>query len=67
MISIPAEIRKRHNIVDGQHVIVSEDVDGTIKVEPVETVESIKNRAITVEEFKKYYFQSRKEDLELEK
>ena len=31
MISIPAEIRKKHDIVDGQYILISEDDDGNIK------------------------------------
>nr|MDO8114771.1 AbrB/MazE/SpoVT family DNA-binding domain-containing protein [Candidatus Sigynarchaeota archaeon] len=67
MISIPAEIRKKHNIVDGQYIIVSEDEGGTIKLEPIESIDALRKRALTVAEFKKHLVESRKEDLELEK
>jgi AbrB family looped-hinge helix DNA binding protein len=67
MISIPAEIRKKHDIVDGQYIFISEDEDGNIKLEPVKTIEAIRKNAPTVEEFKKVYVVSRKEDMELER
>ncbi len=67
MISIPSEIRKKHNIIDGQYIIVSEDDSGTLKLEPVESIDALRKRAITVAEFKKVLVESRKEDMELEK
>ncbi|HME55143.1 MAG TPA: AbrB/MazE/SpoVT family DNA-binding domain-containing protein [Candidatus Lokiarchaeia archaeon] len=67
MISIPAEIRKKHDIVDGQYILVSEDDDGNIRLEPVKTVDAIRKNAPTVEEFKKFYLDSRKEDMRLER
>lgn len=67
MISIPAEIRKKHNIVDGQYVLVSEDEDGNIILEPVKTIEEIRKNAPTTEEFKKKYLESREEDMRLER
>jgi AbrB family looped-hinge helix DNA binding protein len=67
MISIPAEIRKKHDILDGQHIIVSDDENGNIILTPVESIEALREQALTVAEFKKYLVQSRKEDLELER
>jgi AbrB family looped-hinge helix DNA binding protein len=67
MISIPAEIRKKHDIRDGQHIIVSDDENGNIILTPVESIEALREQALTVAEFKKYLIQSRKEDLELER
>jgi AbrB family looped-hinge helix DNA binding protein len=67
MISIPAEIRKKHGIVDGQYIFIFEDEDGNIKLEPVKTLDEIRKNAPTVEEFKKVYLESRKEDMRLER
>ncbi len=67
MISIPARIRKKHNIVDGQYVLVSEDENGKIIIEPVRTIEEIRKNAPTTEEFKKIYLESREEDMRLER
>ncbi|MHA1490017.1 MAG: AbrB/MazE/SpoVT family DNA-binding domain-containing protein [Promethearchaeota archaeon] len=67
MISIPAVIRKKYNINDGDHVVVREEVDGTIKIIPIESIESLRNRALTVEESREIFNQSRKEDRELER
>ncbi len=67
MISIPAAIRKKHNIFDGDYIIIKEEEDGVIKLIPIETIESLRKRALTVEEFKAIYNNSRKEDLESER
>ncbi|MBN2151976.1 MAG: AbrB/MazE/SpoVT family DNA-binding domain-containing protein [Candidatus Lokiarchaeota archaeon] len=67
MISIPAEIRKKHNIVDGQYVLVTEDEEGNIILEPVKKIDDIRKNAPTVEEFKKIYLESREEDARLER
>ena len=67
MISIPAAIRKKHNISDGDYIIVKEEEDGVIKLIPIESIESLRKQALTAEEFKAIYNESRKEDLELER
>ena len=67
MISIPAAIRKKYHIIEGQYMLVSENEDGIIKLEPVETAESLRKHGMTTAEFKKILLQSRKEDMELEK
>lgn len=67
MISIPAAIRKKHNISDGDYIIIKEEEDGVIKLIPIETIESLRKQAPTVEEFKAIYNESRKEDLESER
>jgi AbrB family looped-hinge helix DNA binding protein len=67
MISIPAEIRKKHNIVDGQYVLVSEDEEGKIILEPVKMIEEIRKNAPTTAEFKKAFLESREEDMRLER
>ncbi|HEY0090797.1 MAG TPA: AbrB/MazE/SpoVT family DNA-binding domain-containing protein [Candidatus Lokiarchaeia archaeon] len=67
MISIPAEIRKKYNISDGDYVLVKEEENEEIKIIPIESEESLRKRGLTVEEFRKVLDQSRKEDLEQER
>ncbi len=67
MISIPAAIRKKHNIIDGDYIIIKEEDDGVIKLIPIESVESLRKQALTIEEFKTIFKKSREEDLELER
>ena len=66
MISIPAVIRKKYNINDGDYILVKEEEDGSIKLVPIESIESLRKRALTVEESRHIFKKSRKEDLELE-
>jgi AbrB family looped-hinge helix DNA binding protein len=66
MISIPAEIRKKYNISDGDYILVTEDKNGDIKIVPIESEESLRKKGLTIEEFRKVFNQSRKEDKELE-
>lgn len=66
MISIPAEIRKKYNISDGDYVLVKEEKNGEIKIIPIESEESLRKKGLTIEEFRKVFNQSRKEDMELE-
>jgi len=66
MISIPAFIRKKYQIKDGDYVIVREE-EGVIKLIPIESIESLRERALTVEESREIFHQSRKEDREMEK
>jgi AbrB family looped-hinge helix DNA binding protein len=63
MISIPAKIRAKYNIKDGDHLSIVEDGDG-IKLIPVLSVEELRNNAITVEEMREIMKKSHKEDLE---
>ena len=67
MISIPAEIRKKYNISDGDYVLVKEEKNGEIKIIPIESEESLRKKGLTIEEFRKIFNQSRKEDMDLEK
>jgi AbrB family looped-hinge helix DNA binding protein len=66
MISIPAEIRKKYNISDGDYMLVTEAENGDIKIIPIESEESLRKKGLTIEEFRKVFNQSRKEDMELE-
>jgi AbrB family looped-hinge helix DNA binding protein len=67
MISIPSELRKKHNIMDGQYLIVSEDDEGNIILTPLKSIEEIRKNAPSIDEFKKIYAQSREEDMRLER
>ena len=67
MISIPAAIRKKYNINDGDYILVKEDENKGIQLIPIESIESLRNKALTVEESRKIFRQSRKEDMELER
>lgn len=67
MILIPAEIRKKYNISDGDYVLIKEEKNGEIKIIPIESEESLRKKGLTIEEFRKIFNQSRKEDMELEK
>jgi AbrB family looped-hinge helix DNA binding protein len=67
MISIPADLRKKYKIKDGDSILVKEDDDGNIRLIPIESVEALRQRALTVEEFREIYEKSRKEDRELER
>ncbi|HMF33770.1 MAG TPA: AbrB/MazE/SpoVT family DNA-binding domain-containing protein [Candidatus Lokiarchaeia archaeon] len=67
MVTIPAAIRKKYGIIDGHKVLVVDDADqGAIVIYPVESVEMLRDRSITVEEFRELYKQMRQEDLELD-
>ena len=67
MISIPADIRKKHGIKDGDYLLVKDDEDGTIRIFPLESVETLRERALTVDKFREIYEASRKEDMGLER
>ncbi len=67
MITIPAELRKKYNIKDGDYVIVQEDENGEIVVKKIESAEKLREKGLDIKEFKKVYKESRQEDLELEK
>jgi len=67
MISIPTEIRKKYKIREGDHIIVKEDENGTLQLIPIESIEALRARALTVEESRELYIRSRKEDMELER
>ena len=67
MISIPAMIRKKYNIKDGDYVLIKEDQDGTIRLIPIESIEILRKNSLSVEESREIFAESRKEDRELEK
>ena len=65
MISIPAEIRKKYNIKDGDYIVVKEE-SGSIKLIPIEDIDSLRERALTIEESREIFMRSRREDRETE-
>ena len=67
MISIPAMIRKKYKIKDGDYVLIKEDQDGIIRLIPIESIETLRKNSLSVEESREIFAESRKEDRELEK
>ena len=67
MISIPAEIRKKYNISDGDYMLIKEEENDEIKIIPLDSEELLRKRGLTVEEFRKVLNQSRMEDLDIER
>ena len=65
MITIPASLRKKYGLRDGDQVIVVED-EGMLKIIPLESIESLQNRSITTKEMLEILKRSREEELELE-
>ena len=63
MVSIPAALRAKYNIRDGDHVAFFEDEDG-MKIIPIVSIEELRKKSSTVEEMIKIMRESRKEDLE---
>jgi AbrB family looped-hinge helix DNA binding protein len=67
MITIPAAIRKRHNLSAGREIAVME-IEGVITIIPIMTKEELlKSRVTPLAEMEKIYDEARKEELELEK
>lgn len=65
MISIPASLRKKFSLKDGDRVLVIED-EGTLRIIPVLKIEKIRKMSKTTsEELIKIIEESRKEELEL--
>ena len=65
MITIPANLRKKYGLQDGDQVIVVED-EGMLKIIPIETIKSLQNRSITTKEMVEILKRSREEELGLE-
>ncbi len=65
MITIPASLRKKYGLRDGDQVIVVED-EGMLKIIPIESIKSLQNRSITTKEMLEILKRSREEELELE-
>ena len=65
MICIPAQLRKKYNIKDGDRLTIIEDEYG-IKIIPIESLESLRKRSISTKEMIKIMEKAKKEELELE-
>ena len=65
MITIPANLRKKYGLQDGNQVIVIED-EGMLKIIPVKTIKSLQNKSITTKEMIGILKRSREEELEIE-
>ena len=66
MISIPASLRKKFHLKDGDYVIIGENEDGTMQITPIIPLDELKKKSATVEEFREIYHKSKQEELDLE-
>jgi AbrB family looped-hinge helix DNA binding protein len=67
MINIPAQIRKKYRLKDGDEVLVMDEDDGYIKLVILESIESIREKSFTAEEIMEELNKARDMELELEK
>ena len=65
MICIPASLRKKYNIKDGDHISIIEDEDG-MKIIPIEDIDSLRSRSISAKKMLEIMEKARKEELEIE-
>jgi len=65
MVTIPASLRKKYGLQDGDQVIVVED-EGMLKIIPLKSIKSLQKRSITTKEMLEILKRSREEELELE-
>jgi len=65
MICLPAFLRKKYNIKDGDHISIIEDEDG-MKIIPIEDIDSLRSRSISTKKMLEIMEKARKEELELE-
>ncbi len=65
MITIPAQIRKRFDLKDGDRVVIVED-EGTLRIIPVVSIEKLRDRSCSAEEMINMLRTSREKELELE-
>ena len=66
MVSIPASLRKKFHLQDGDYVVIGENEDGTMQITPIIPLEELKKQSATVEEFREIYNKSKQEELDLE-
>ncbi len=64
-VTIPAQLRKRYGLKDGDFVIFVED-EGTFKIIPVLPIEKLRENSYTAEEMATSMKETRREDLERE-
>jgi AbrB family looped-hinge helix DNA binding protein len=65
MICIPAQLRKKYDIKDGDRITIIEDEHG-MKIIPIESLESLRKRSITTKKMIEIMKKAKKEELELE-
>ena len=65
MVTIPASLRKKYGLQDGDQVEVVED-EGMLKIIPIKSIKSLQKRSITTKEMLEILKRSREEELELE-
>jgi AbrB family looped-hinge helix DNA binding protein len=66
MINIPASLRKKFQITDGDYVLIQEDKD-FLKIIPIESIESLQARSpYTAKDMLNLLEKSKKQELELE-
>ncbi len=65
MITIPAALRKKYNLKDGDKVLVLED-EGNLKIIPIIPIEELRKDSYTSEEMQAQMEKSRKEEIERE-
>lgn len=66
MISIPASLRKKYHLNDGDYVTFGETEEGTMEITPILSYEELLEQSPTAEEFKKVYEEARQIELDLE-
>ncbi len=62
MITIPAYLRKKYNIKDGDKVFIFED-EGILKIIPIKNSEELRKNSYTVEEMKKIMEETKREEI----
>ena len=65
MVSIPAALRKKYNIRDGDRVVFIEEEDG-LKMHVIQPLGDLRKNSFTTEEMLEEMEKSRKVELELE-
>jgi len=66
-ISIPKSIRKKFEHLYGNLAMISEEADGTLKIRPLESIELVRERSITVAEYRALHDQIEEEASEQQK
>ena len=65
MVCIPAELRRKYNIKDGDTITVIEDEEG-IKIIPIQDLEQLRKNGVQAKEMLSIMKQGRAEELEIE-
>ena len=60
-MAVPAALRKKYDLKDGNYVIVLEE-EGTLRLIPLKSTEQLQAESIPVEEMLKIIEESRKEE-----